>query len=131
MHIAATALGLLLVTNTAAAAAPAEKDHFDVGEAVPVFTLKTVNNDDSGVSYVGVDAYYGAGAKEPKKALLLSFFATYCEPCKKEMPFLAALFDSYKDKGLAVLSVSIDKEADKIDFIKNLAKTSGVNVAFR
>jgi len=128
MHIVAIGLGLWMTTAASAVQGPAptEKDHFENGEVVPVFTLKTVNVEESGVSYVGVDAYYGPTAKEPKKAVLLSFFATYCEPCKREMPFLAALYDAYKDKGLAVLSVSIDKEAEKIDFIKNLAKASQV-----
>jgi alkyl hydroperoxide reductase subunit AhpC len=104
----------------------AEKDRFEVGEEVPIFTLKVVNPDDSGESFVSVDNYYGPSAKEPKKAVLVSFFATYCEPCKKEMPYLAALHENYKDKGLEVLLVSIDKEADKIEFAKNLAKEHNV-----
>ncbi len=116
----------LAVVLGGASFARAEQDHFEVGADVPVFTLKAVNTDDSGASYVGVDAYFGAAAAEPKKALLLSFFATYCEPCKREMPFLAALYSTYKDKGLMVLSVSIDKEADKVDFVRNLAKQSAV-----
>ena len=37
------------------------------------------------------------------------------------MPFLAALYDTYKDKGLMVLSVSIDREAEQIEVIKSLA----------
>lgn len=106
-------------------AARADKDRYDVGEVVPAFTLKAVNPEESGEPYVGLDRYYGPNAKEPKKTILLSFFATYCEPCKKEMPLLSALYDTYKDKGLAVLSVSIDKETDKVDFVKTLAKQAG------
>src|SRR5207247_2809104 len=67
-----------------------------------LFRSKAVNSEDIGDTYINIDRYYGQGAKEQKKALILSFFATYCEPCKKEMPYLAALYDSYKQKGLQV-----------------------------
>ena len=43
-----------------------------------------------------------------KKAVLMSFWAMYCEPCKTEMPFLQELHDKYGDKGLLILSVSMD-----------------------
>jgi thiol-disulfide isomerase/thioredoxin len=103
-----------------------DKDRFTVGEAVPVFTLKVVNPDDSGQNYISVDRFFGAAPEEPKKLLLVSFFATYCEPCKREMPYLAALHDLYASKGLPVLLVSIDKETDKVDIAKDLAKKAGV-----
>lgn len=121
----------------AAPAAPAEqpvlstagsKEKFDVGEAAPTFALRAVNADVIGEPLVAVDRYFGADAKQPKKAVLLSFFATWCEPCKKELPFLAALYDTYKDKGLMVLSVSIDREADQIETIKTL--TANANAKY-
>ncbi|MFO0748920.1 MAG: TlpA disulfide reductase family protein [Myxococcota bacterium] len=43
-----------------------------------------------------------------KDVVLISFWATYCEPCKAEMPFLQGFHDRYKTQGLAVVSVSID-----------------------
>ena len=52
------------------------KDRYDVGEQVPVFTLKALNSNESGEAYVSIDKYYGESAKDPKKALLISFFAT-------------------------------------------------------
>ncbi len=88
-------VGFVLSTLTAASAL-ADKDRYDVGEEIPTFTLKALNGDVLGESYISVDRYFGSGAKEPKKALLLSFFASYCEPCKKEMPLLAALYETYK-----------------------------------
>ncbi len=97
------------------------REKFDVGEVAPTFALRAVNPEVIGENLVAVDRYFGAEAKQPKKAVLISFFATWCEPCKKEMPFLAALYDTYKDKGVMVLSVSIDREAEQIDVIKSLA----------
>lgn len=122
--LAGAAVWALILCSGASARAQS-KDHFEVGDSLPVFGLKTVNPDESGVRYIGLDSYVGESPSEPKKALLISFFATYCEPCKREMPLLAALYDSYRDKGLAILSVSIDKESDKVDFIKKLASDSG------
>jgi thiol-disulfide isomerase/thioredoxin len=112
----------VIVLNTGNAWA--EKDRFDIGEPVKSFTLKVVNDDVYGEPFVGVERYVGPEAKDQKKALLLSFFATYCEPCKKELPFLTALYDLYREKGLMVMSISIDKEPEKIDEAKVLANAA-------
>ena len=45
--------------------------------------------------------------------VLVNFWATWCPPCRKEMPDLQALFDKYKDQGFVVLSIS-DEEAAKV-----------------
>ena len=56
----------------------------------------------------------------------MSFFATYCEPCKKEMPELSRLYDTYKDQGLGVMLVSIDKGDEQRQTIIDLAKENKV-----
>ncbi len=47
------------------------------------------------------------------KVVLVNFWATWCPPCRKEMPDLQALYDTYKDQGFVVLSIS-DEEAAKV-----------------
>src|SRR5215472_13583770 len=47
------------------------------------------------------------------EVVLVNFWATWCPPCRKEMPDLQALYDRYKDRGLVVLSIS-DEEAAKV-----------------
>jgi len=51
------------------------------------------------------------------KVVLVNFWATWCPPCRKEMPDLQALYDKYKDQGFLVLSISDEKTAKVAPFI--------------
>ncbi|MFC4769874.1 redoxin domain-containing protein [Effusibacillus consociatus] len=41
------------------------------------------------------------------KVILLNFWGSWCDPCKKEMPDLEQVYQAYKDKGVVVLGVNI------------------------
>jgi hypothetical protein len=43
------------------------------------------------------------------KVVLLNFWATWCMPCRQEMPALETLYQRYKDAGLVVLAVNMDR----------------------
>lgn len=45
------------------------------------------------------------------KVVLLDFWASWCGPCRMEMPNVVAAYKKYKDKGFTVYSVSLDKDA--------------------
>ena len=47
------------------------------------------------------------------KVVLVNFWATWCPPCRKEMPDLDALYGKFKDQGFVVLAIS-DEEAAKV-----------------
>jgi peroxiredoxin len=47
------------------------------------------------------------------KIVLVNFWATWCPPCRKEMPDLDALYDRYKDRGLVILAIS-DEDAGTV-----------------
>ena len=51
------------------------------------------------------------------KVVLVNFWATWCPPCRKEMPDLQALYDKYKGDGLVVLSISDEETAKVTPFI--------------
>jgi peroxiredoxin len=51
------------------------------------------------------------------KVVLVNFWATWCPPCRKEMPDLQALYDKYKDQGFLVLSISDEETAKVSPFI--------------
>ena len=43
-----------------------------------------------------------------KQAILIDFWATYCEPCLAEMPSLRKVYEKHKAQGFVVLAVSVD-----------------------
>ena len=58
------------------------------------------------------------------KAVLLNFWATYCVPCKEEMPWLVAFQKQYGPKGLIILGIAMDQS---IDPIRKFAEKMEVN----
>lgn len=63
------------------------------------------------------------GRKWTRKALLgkvvvVNFWATWCPPCRKEMPDLDTLYKRFKDQGLVVLAISDEEEAKVRAFLK-------------
>ncbi len=47
------------------------------------------------------------------KVVLVNFWATWCPPCRKEMPDLNALYQRFKDQGFVILAIS-DEDVDKV-----------------
>jgi len=66
------------------------------------FTLKDVNNKD-----VNLAAFKG-------KVILLDFWATWCGPCKIEIPWFMEFQQKYKDRGFVVIGISSDDPIEKL-----------------
>ncbi len=71
-------------------------------KAAPEFSLKDVDG-----RSVNLAEYKG-------KVVLLNFWATWCGPCKIEIPWFVDFEQKYKDKGFAVLGVAMDEEGWEI-----------------
>ena len=53
------------------------------------------------------------------KVVLVNFWATWCGPCRYEIPDLSRLYDAYQDSGLIVLGISLDDA--KTELVKKFA----------
>jgi thiol-disulfide isomerase/thioredoxin len=95
-----------------------------VGSKAPGFTVK----DQEGKSVTLTGLCNG------KKYILIDFWASWCNPCRKEIPSLKKLYAGYANKGFQIISISIDKkEADWLKALKeeqlswpNFRDTEGV-----
>jgi thiol-disulfide isomerase/thioredoxin len=70
------------------------------------------------VTEVKFDDLDKAVAEKKDKVVLVDFWATWCAPCVKKFPHFVELHKKYKDKGLACISVSMDKEGPKGSYDK-------------
>ena len=71
---------------------------FDVGKPAPEFTLPDLEG-----NQIELSSMKG-------KVLILDFWATWCPPCKEEVPHLVSLQSKYRDQGLQIVGLSLDKE---------------------
>jgi thiol-disulfide isomerase/thioredoxin len=100
-----TVLLLLIVATASVFAEACAKDPCadpKVERAKLDFTLKDMNGAD-----VRLADYRG-------RPLIINFWATWCGPCKEEIPALIELAAKYKSNGLAVLGVSIDDKPEEL-----------------
>ena len=68
----------------------------DVGSRAPEFAMRTLSGDSFSV------------ASARGHVLVLNVWATWCIPCRQEMPALERLYESLKERGLQVVGVSTD-----------------------
>jgi thiol-disulfide isomerase/thioredoxin len=84
------------------------------GSVAPAFELKSIP-DGKNISLASLRG----------KAVLLNFWATWCGPCKIEMPWLVDLQKKYGPEGLQIVGVAMDDTDDKE--IADFAHKMGVN----
>jgi peroxiredoxin len=83
------------------------------GKPAPVFTLRSLDG-----PTVRLADYKG-------KVVLLNFWATWCAPCRVEMPMLAELHARYRSQGFEVIGISMDDGGQEAEIAKFVA-TKGV-----
>lgn len=78
-----------------------------IGKPAPALALRTLTGEEAKLT-----DYKG-------KIVLLDFWATWCEPCRKQMPSIAKLYAETKDQGLVMLGVNDDETPEKaLEFLK-------------
>ena len=61
------------------------------------------------------------------KVVLLNFWATWCAPCKQEIPWFSEFYDKYKADGLEVVGISVDEKGWKVVKPYVDDKSNGIN----
>jgi len=69
-----------------------------VGQPAPDFTLPTLNGDE-----ISLSNFRG-------QPVLINFWASWCEPCRIEMPMLINAYQNYSDDGLVILGLNVTEE---------------------
>jgi peroxiredoxin/outer membrane lipoprotein-sorting protein len=82
-----------------------------VGKQAPAFSLHDVENKPLNLSDL------------KGKVVLLDFWATWCPPCRAELPNLELLHRDFKEKGLLVLGVDSEEPTDQAAFMEKFGYT--------
>lgn len=84
----------------------------DLNDVAPDFTLKTPEGQNMSLS-----DFRG-------KTVILNFWATWCGPCKLEMPFFQAVYEQRSADGLVVIAVDVMEDASTVgQFVSNMKLT--------
>jgi thiol-disulfide isomerase/thioredoxin len=80
---------------------------------------------------VNADRYLALVAEHRGKPLMVTFWATWCEPCRDEYPMVNELARQYKPKGLDVFAMDLDDDAEEFLALHFIAKTQPVFLNYR
>lgn len=76
-----------------------ERDTFlEIGDRLPAYSAPNLNGEE--VAFADLEG----------QVALVTVWATWCGPCRVEMPSIQAVYEQYRDEGFTVLAVSIDAD---------------------
>jgi peroxiredoxin len=70
----------------------------ELGQTAPDFTLKSMTGTNLKLT------------EQRGKIIVINFWASWCGPCRKEMPVLQKMYDKYQDLGVSVWGVNVEQE---------------------
>jgi len=86
-----------------AGCSPSSAQGVEVGNLAPDFQLQ--NLDGQAVSLGNLRG----------KPVLINFWATWCGPCRSEMPYIQEIYEEWSDKGLVLLAINIGESSSKVE----------------
>ena len=90
-----------------------------IGEKIPEFTASALDGKE-----IALKDYW---EQQGKKILVLSFFATWCHPCKEDLPYLQKVQDQYEGSGLQVVCL-LTMDQSNAGTVRKFMKKLGVNL---
>ncbi|WP_191487921.1 TlpA disulfide reductase family protein [Pseudomonas sp. FEN] len=84
----------------------------DVGEHAPELTAKTLDGESFDLQ------------KQDGQVVIVNFWASWCEPCREEMPAMEAYYQQHKSEGLKIIAISMDEPEDDAMVRKVMARYS-------
>ncbi len=106
--LAAVLLGLLIIQGCSLSSQAIGKGQqeaavgVNTGDLAPDFTLVDLEG-----NQVSLSDFRG-------KTVFINFWATWCPPCRAEMPEIEAVYQEYKDKGVVVIGVDIQEAEEEV-----------------
>lgn len=82
------------------------QSNLDIGKVAPNFTAPKANGE-----LLSLNDIKG-------KATIIDFWASWCKPCRVENPNVVRVYEKYHDKGLEIISVSLDRNGQKDRWLK-------------
>ncbi len=108
------AIALIAITALAAGAAGCAPARTEAEDApAPEFSLRDLQG-----NALSLSSYKG-------KVLILNFWATWCPPCRREIPDFIEAYTALKAKGLEILGVSVDEMPEET--LREWARNAGMN----
>jgi thiol-disulfide isomerase/thioredoxin len=91
-----------------------ESDQLCIGCEAPTFSLPSLQE-----GYISLRDFCGKQLRKPwlnktKYVVIISFFATWCEPCKKEIPHLEKLQAEFSDQAVKFFLIDVGDEREKV-----------------
>lgn len=80
---------------------------YRVGDQAPDFQLPQINKNNE-TETIQLSDLRGKG-------VMLNFWATWCKPCEREMPYMQELYPVYKERGIEIVAVSLDSTELVVD----------------
>jgi cytochrome c biogenesis protein CcmG/thiol:disulfide interchange protein DsbE len=98
--------------------------------ALLVFAVNVSAQNISTIKLKGVDgSRFEMADNLGKGPVIVSFWATWCKPCRKELPALQEVLDKYTENGLSIVAISLDSPRSQ-NKVKSYVKSSGLPYTF-
>jgi thiol-disulfide isomerase/thioredoxin len=100
---------LILVLSLILLFAPQASAALKLNEPAPLFSLQDVTGKEFSLGDV-----VGAGSAKKGNGVIVSFFASWCPPCRLELPIMNALVGEFRSKGITVVLIDVKESLDTV-----------------